>query len=423
MADYSSYSLDDLIEVITTWPVGMPVRAMERVLALGEAAIPALSQALKRWQSDDSRDLLWPVVLLGELRSPSAIEPLVDQIQRTEGEEPALAAAEGLAKIGAASLPALRHLAAATDPIVRIYAYAALGWLPDDEAFSILAEALRRDHELGDVVAQALCDQGRREAIPLIYDAYRNCAAWQRIEFEDALRDLHFGPAEPLLSTRNWKPRYRREPLWGRCELGWVGVSAIVRRQVEEVAKRVSPPLKSLEEILKERVEPRDSAETCEKCGELVERPTGLPVCPETALWMALYQVKFLGEAREDGIEEFFDLFDDLDEMLWEHYEEKESLKEGEQERWREQGEDLEIDRQTCRWLVEQGIEDISGARSLLLAKAAWLADRYGDPEGLMSPSGRSATTAPKVGRNDPCPCGSGKKYKRCCLGNAAKGG
>lgn len=23
----------------------------------------------------------------------------------------------------------------------------------------------------------------------------------------------------------------------------------------------------------------------------------------------------------------------------------------------------------------------------------------------------------PKVGRNDPCPCGSGKKYKRCCLG------
>jgi len=22
----------------------------------------------------------------------------------------------------------------------------------------------------------------------------------------------------------------------------------------------------------------------------------------------------------------------------------------------------------------------------------------------------------PKTGRNDPCPCGSGKKYKRCCL-------
>ncbi|OQX86863.1 hypothetical protein B6D60_05320 [candidate division KSB1 bacterium 4484_87] len=21
----------------------------------------------------------------------------------------------------------------------------------------------------------------------------------------------------------------------------------------------------------------------------------------------------------------------------------------------------------------------------------------------------------PKIGRNDPCPCGSGKKYKHCC--------
>jgi hypothetical protein len=25
-------------------------------------------------------------------------------------------------------------------------------------------------------------------------------------------------------------------------------------------------------------------------------------------------------------------------------------------------------------------------------------------------------TTTDKVGRNDPCPCGSGKKYKKCCL-------
>jgi preprotein translocase subunit SecA len=27
---------------------------------------------------------------------------------------------------------------------------------------------------------------------------------------------------------------------------------------------------------------------------------------------------------------------------------------------------------------------------------------------------------APKVGRNDLCPCGSGKKYKKCCGQNAA---
>lgn len=23
--------------------------------------------------------------------------------------------------------------------------------------------------------------------------------------------------------------------------------------------------------------------------------------------------------------------------------------------------------------------------------------------------------TEPKIGRNEPCPCGSGKKYKKCC--------
>jgi len=27
----------------------------------------------------------------------------------------------------------------------------------------------------------------------------------------------------------------------------------------------------------------------------------------------------------------------------------------------------------------------------------------------------RPVRSGPKVGRNDPCPCGSGKKYKHCC--------
>lgn len=32
-------------------------------------------------------------------------------------------------------------------------------------------------------------------------------------------------------------------------------------------------------------------------------------------------------------------------------------------------------------------------------------------------PSSRSVSRSqPRVGRNDPCPCGSGKKYKKCCL-------
>jgi hypothetical protein len=31
-------------------------------------------------------------------------------------------------------------------------------------------------------------------------------------------------------------------------------------------------------------------------------------------------------------------------------------------------------------------------------------------------PKNRPAIAGKKIGRNDPCPCGSGKKYKKCCL-------
>jgi len=36
----------------------------------------------------------------------------------------------------------------------------------------------------------------------------------------------------------------------------------------------------------------------------------------------------------------------------------------------------------------------------------------YRDGDAVKPPPARSAAT---VGRNDPCPCGSGQKYKRCC--------
>jgi SEC-C motif len=52
--------------------------------------------------------------------------------------------------------------------------------------------------------------------------------------------------------------------------------------------------------------------------------------------------------------------------------------------------------------------------------------DEFGEPEdfGAFAPVDESSPqrdapstirSAPKIGRNDPCPCGSGKKYKKCC--------
>ncbi|MCX2977689.1 SEC-C metal-binding domain-containing protein [Candidatus Marimicrobium litorale] len=40
--------------------------------------------------------------------------------------------------------------------------------------------------------------------------------------------------------------------------------------------------------------------------------------------------------------------------------------------------------------------------------------DACSDP-GCCPPQETIVRSTPKVGRNDPCPCDSGRKYKKCC--------
>ena len=42
------------------------------------------------------------------------------------------------------------------------------------------------------------------------------------------------------------------------------------------------------------------------------------------------------------------------------------------------------------------------------------------DVQKLLAPAQVIARQPPAVGRNAPCPCGSGRKYKKCCLPAAA---
>lgn len=44
------------------------------------------------------------------------------------------------------------------------------------------------------------------------------------------------------------------------------------------------------------------------------------------------------------------------------------------------------------------------------------LSDNYSEDEYYKAATTSSVAGAVKVGRNDPCPCGSGKKYKKCCI-------
>jgi hypothetical protein len=42
------------------------------------------------------------------------------------------------------------------------------------------------------------------------------------------------------------------------------------------------------------------------------------------------------------------------------------------------------------------------------------------DPPPAVHPPATIRRETPKIGRNDVCPCGSGRKFKRCCLNNPA---
>jgi uncharacterized protein len=58
----------------------------------------------------------------------------------------------------------------------------------------------------------------------------------------------------------------------------------------------------------------------------------------------------------------------------------------------------------------QQSVDAIEPAIRAL--HAYWLAQR----SQAASPAQTPVQAAPKASRNDPCPCGSGKKFKQCCL-------
>jgi hypothetical protein len=56
--------------------------------------------------------------------------------------------------------------------------------------------------------------------------------------------------------------------------------------------------------------------------------------------------------------------------------------------------------------------QTVEGAVRAIMAEGG----HPGQSEFEETNSTRSEASSRKIGRNDPCPCGSGKKYKKCCL-------
>jgi len=69
---------------------------------------------------------------------------------------------------------------------------------------------------------------------------------------------------------------------------------------------------------------------------------------------------------------------------------------------YEEEGEEHSI-RESSKFLKENGRWTYSEKQSTIHKKV------HNEPQQPV------VRDSPKVGRNDPCPCGSGKKFKKCC--------
>ena len=66
---------------------------------------------------------------------------------------------------------------------------------------------------------------------------------------------------------------------------------------------------------------------------------------------------------------------------------------------------------------VHNEVSALAAAAAQAAASQQGQAPMGAPPPGMAAPKPAAPVRrdAPKVGRNDPCPCGSGRKYKKCC--------
>src|SRR5207249_7228753 len=290
----------------------MPRREMEELLRRGPDAAPPLIDVLRRAQGRG--DPLWPIVVLGELHRDDAIPALGLFLGRLEGGVN-VAAAEALGKIGPPALPYLVATVAGEDRGRRLAAYGALAMIPTDEAHRGLKDALARDRALGDVIARALVQQGRPEAIAALAAAAVHAPKWMRREFASAIAALVHGPVAPDPVERDWRLRYRRLPALGwNFPLTWLGVAALVHRsglRARARASRGPVPLTLFDAITD--IAARREGRPCRRCGSTFWRPAGIRVCRHTAEAMVELQAARLDRWLAAGIGDVWAALDDCD--------------------------------------------------------------------------------------------------------------
>jgi preprotein translocase subunit SecA len=145
-----------------------------------------------------------------------------------------------------------------------------------------------------------------------------------------------------------------------------------------------------------------------------------------------LDHLKTLKEATQEQSQEFlrFFLLDSLDRNWKEHLQNMDHLREGiglrgygqkdPKQEYKREG--FEIFQEMLHIIREHAFRNLCRLRVQLVAEEDL---KHEESPANLNYSGGSQDTKkkpvrrsePKVGRNDPCPCGSGKKFKKCCGG------
>jgi hypothetical protein len=253
---------------------------------------------------------------------------------------------------------------------MEVFCVEVLGQLRHAPATEVLIERLLLDEDvLAEAVVEALTRIGTVDVVRQLEAFYPGKEWHVRLFADDPLARIKRPESEAALLRLieiEKEPDLTGNLAAGLCELCTTEGLEVVRRVVLE--ERYHPQMEDLEELLL-------------ATGAIVGYEP-----PEAAEWRERVAN---GQAERERATSMDGFMDRLKKMLGE-----------DRDRWR-RGESPPRE-------VEDEFEDEPGDS---FDRPEWKSDLSNDPH-----PGTIRRESPKVGRNDPCPCGSGKKYKKCCL-------
>lgn len=426
--------IDQDVKAIVECEEGHPIEPMERLIAAGASALTPIHKTLAESDGRPDRDVLPLIVILGELRSPSSLPTLAATLRKPElGEILMDATAEALGKFGEAAIPTLLELLAETNAQTRFWALGALRRTHTPAAIPHLRAALKKMPDICGVAAVGLADLGDKDSIPdlyAIYEKFPETNIWLP-DLRDSIACLAGQLSFPVDSRHggDWRIRWRRRPAWGWSPEPSALMCAYIIWDNYTSGKWKERRLKkdSLQKITTtpDRETDAPKEEVCDSCDEKILSVAGLPVCPELAYGSTLFEENLLHKCLKDGIETIAMALDDLDQELLYDDVDWEDLSDDRRDRWG-------IAQQTYEFLLLEGCRSVEDGIARMRAIRSTLGQRWNLPQeelvdddllamehfvksGLELPKKRSERRVMKIGRNEPCPCGSGRKYKKCC--------